>query len=110
MSRRAGVALAEPEPANETISLLVVEELQAHAVGVIPAAAEAVAFWQTDVASVVSGVVRFLRHCRLFYREAAGAVAFLGRRAGQCEGQQIPVDSAQGKLSTGGRGSGCKGR
>ena len=105
MSRRAGVALAEPEPANETISLLVVEELQAHAVGVIPAAAEAVDFWQTDVASVVSGVVRFLRHCRLFYREAAGAVAFLGRQPWHCEGQPIPFDSAQGRLSPDDAGS-----
>jgi len=75
VSRWAGVALSEPEPANEIISLLVVEELQAHAVGVIPAAAEAVVFWQTDMASVVSGVVRFLRHCGSFYREADGAVA-----------------------------------
>ena len=56
VSGRAGVALAEPEAADEARALLIVDKAQAHAVGVIRAAREAVILLQLDVAGVVSGL------------------------------------------------------
>ena len=61
VARRARVAFAEAEAADEAVLLFVKGEFQTHAVGVIPPASEAVILLHLDVAGVVI-VSRFLRH------------------------------------------------
>lgn len=51
---RSGVALAEAEVADESLALLVEDELQAHAVGIVLSTDEAVVFLHLHVAGVVA--------------------------------------------------------
>jgi hypothetical protein len=53
VSGRSGVALAQPEAADETVALLVIGEPQLHAVGIVSAASEAVVLLQFYVACIV---------------------------------------------------------
>ena len=62
MSRRAGEFLSQPKTAYEAISLLVINEFQAHAVGIVSAAGKTVILLQSNVPSVMTPVMRFLRH------------------------------------------------
>jgi hypothetical protein len=51
---RSGVALAQAEFADEGLAFFVEDELEAHAVGIVLAADEAVVFLHFDVAGVVA--------------------------------------------------------
>jgi len=51
---RSGIALAEAEAADESLALFVEDEFEAHAVGIIHAADEAVILLQLHVASIVA--------------------------------------------------------
>ena len=61
VARRAGVALAQPEAADKAIALLVIGELETHAIGIVFAAGEAVVLLQADVTRVVAAACGFLR-------------------------------------------------
>src|SRR5947209_19655062 len=62
VSRRAGVALAQPEAADKAIAHFVQGEFQAHAFRVVLAAGKAVILLQTDIARVVPASLGLLRH------------------------------------------------
>ena len=76
---RPGIALAQPESADETAALLVIGKAQAHAVGIILATGEAVVLLQLYVARVVSsfGVSSLgllASHRKILSRAGIGAV------------------------------------
>lgn len=77
MAGRAGKALAEAEAADEAFALFVIGEAQAHAVGVLCAAAEAMVLLQLDVAGIVSGLGELLGFLFTTGRIAKG---FFGHR------------------------------
>jgi len=59
---RSGVALAEAEFADESLALLVEDEFQAHAVGIVLSADEAVVLLHFGVAGVVALGLRLRWH------------------------------------------------
>ena len=59
---RSSVTLAEAEVADESLLLFVQDELQAHAVGIVLSADEAVVFLHLHVAGVVALVFRLRWH------------------------------------------------
>src|SRR5581483_11702549 len=82
---RALVAARQAEAAHEAVSLLVIVEAQAHAVGIVLAAAKAVVARNLDERGVVSATVSQGAHIRgcgtkLPCREGSGNCA-LGRAA-----------------------------
>jgi len=76
MAGRSGIALAQPEAADKAVALLVISEAQAHAVGIVLAAAEAVILLQLNVAGVVSSLV-FFAAIERFYRERAPGLCIM---------------------------------
>lgn len=62
MSRRAGKSLAQAKTACEAILRLVINELQAHAIGIVSAAGKTVILLQLDVRGVVALAMRLLLH------------------------------------------------
>ena len=54
VARGAGVALAETKATNEGLAGFVEDEFEAHAIGIVHAADEAVVFLHLDVAGVVA--------------------------------------------------------
>ena len=54
MAGRSGVALAEAETADEGLAFVVEEEFQAHAIGIVLAAGEAVILLEFDVGRFVA--------------------------------------------------------
>src|SRR5258708_23613391 len=86
VSGRSGVTLAQAESAHETAALLVVGETQAHAVGIILAAGEAIVLLEFYVACVVSSLGSssfglLATHRKILSRAPIGTV--LRRNAGE---------------------------
>ena len=65
MPRRPSVALAKPEAADEAVPVFVIGKAEAHAVGIIRPAAEAMIFLQAYVARVVAVSGSLTRHKRI---------------------------------------------
>ena len=63
---RSGVALAEAEFTDESLALFIEEEFQAHAVGIVLSADEAVVLLHFGVAGVVALGLRLQWHVRDF--------------------------------------------
>src|SRR5436309_1720422 len=62
MSRRPGVALAQPEAAHEAVAFFIIGKLKAHALGIIFSAPKAKILLQPDVARVMAPAMPLLRH------------------------------------------------
>jgi len=62
VTRRPGIAFAQAKPADEAVPVFVIAEFEAHAVGIVLPASEAVVLLQANVARVVTLGGRFLRH------------------------------------------------
>ncbi len=89
---RTGVAAAEAEFADEGLALFVKDELEAHAIGVVHAADEAIVLLHLHVAGVVTLGLRFGH---------AGILQGIGFKLISDAGRIPPFDFARGRLSPG---------
>jgi hypothetical protein len=63
---RTGVALPQSKTANETVTCFIVTKLQAHPMGIIGTASEAMISLKLDVTRVVPDSMTFVWHCSDF--------------------------------------------
>jgi hypothetical protein len=87
---RSGVATAEAEAAHEGLALFVKDELEAHAIGIVHAADEAVVLLHLHVAGVVALGLRFGH---------GGILQGIGFELISDVGRIPPLDFAQGRFS-----------